>query len=75
MSRRRITRFIHPQTGEWCELRDPDGPATGRQLMKLNHAGALVVVEPGQSTPLSKGEAAAVIDSVARDDPAGGASA
>ncbi|MBA3377024.1 MAG: hypothetical protein H0U00_14640 [Actinobacteria bacterium] len=50
--------------GEWCELVDPDGPPTGRQLLRLNRLGLLQVVEHAVP-PLTKGEAAYVIDAAA----------
>ena len=45
-------------------LNEPEGPATGRQLRRLNELGVLAVVEPGQVEPLTKGAAAYAIDDV-----------
>jgi hypothetical protein len=52
--------------GEVRELKDPESPATYRQLSRLNYAGCLVIVEPGTAPSISKGEAAFAV-SVARD--------
>jgi hypothetical protein len=49
--------------GVWRELRDPDKPATGRQLAWLNRRGQLdVVPHPHQFEAITMGEAAAAID-------------
>ena len=62
MSRRRITGFVDPLSGEWRELVEPDGPPTWRQLLRLNALGLLELIPPGQGAPLTKAEAAAAID-------------
>ena len=65
------TQFVTP-SGEIRELKDPESPATYRQLSKLNHAGCLVIVEPGTAPRISKGQAAFAV-SVAWDaEPADG---
>lgn len=47
--------------GERRELKNPDGPATPRQLARLNSEGRLLLRdEPGD--PISKGEAAWAIE-------------
>ena len=48
--------------GQVRELKEPDGPPTARQLLRLNALGALAVVEPGQLGPITKGEAAGALD-------------
>jgi hypothetical protein len=68
LPRRCLYRFLH--RGEWRELRDPTGPPTGRQLLRLNHSGALALVEPGQVEPISKGEAAYALDVLGREEAA-----
>ena len=60
--------------GEGRELKDPEAPATPRQLRRLNEAGALVVVEPGTATPLVKGSAAFAVSLVTDVEPADGQS-
>jgi hypothetical protein len=50
--------------GELRELTDPEGPATPRQLRRLNDTGCLVVVEPGHAIPIRKGEAAFAVSLV-----------
>ena len=60
-TRRRTTDFWH---GEWRELRDPDGPPTGKQLLKLNERGMLELVNPSRAKPLTKAECAAALDEV-----------
>jgi hypothetical protein len=50
--------------GERHELKEPEGPATPRQLRRLNETGCLVVVEPGTAMPLTKGSAAFVVSLV-----------
>jgi hypothetical protein len=62
VSRRRVTGFVHPRSGEWTELVDPDGPATPRQLRRLNADGKLELVGPGEAEPLTKAQAAGGID-------------
>ena len=70
MTRPSIRGFLDRRTGVWRELRDPDKPATGRQLAWLNRRGQLdVVPHPHQFEVITMGEAAAAIDdAVARDD-------
>jgi hypothetical protein len=72
LPRHRRTHFVDPRTSDVRELRDPDGPPTGRQLQRLNQAGALVVVEPGTAEPLTKAEAAWAVDLCVQDGVAGG---
>jgi hypothetical protein len=48
--------------GHVRDLKDPDGPPTPRQLARLNHLGALAVIEPGQLRPITKGDAAGALD-------------
>jgi hypothetical protein len=60
----RITSFSF--NGEVRELVDPDGLATARQLLKLNRLGLLAAVDPAQA-PLSKSEAAWLIDQAVKD--------
>lgn len=48
-------------------LREPDGPATARQLRWLNTQGLLAVVAPGETTPITKAEAAYAIDMAGKD--------
>jgi hypothetical protein len=57
------TSFVTP-SGEVRELKDPEGPASPRQLRRLNETGCLVVVEPGQAIPIRKGEAAYAVSLV-----------
>ena len=52
--------------GEWRDLADPDGPPTGRQLLRLNRLGMLELVVPGSAQPLTKAEAAAAIAETAQ---------
>ena len=61
MSHRRISGFVDPRTWERRELRDPDGPATDRQVLALYRAGALRLAYPG-GRRFSKAEASAAID-------------
>lgn len=68
MTRRRILGFLHQPSGTWRELRNPDGPPTGRQLLRLNHEGQLNLADPGQVMPITKAEAAAALDDAACDD-------
>jgi hypothetical protein len=67
VSRRRLTGFV--VDWQWRELRDPDGPPTGRQLERLNRAGMLELVQPGEAQPITKGEAAAAIDDAGDERP------
>ena len=60
MKRRRIFGFVD-EGGEYRELRDPLGAATGAQLARLNRLGMLDLVAPGRAA-LRKSEAAAAID-------------
>jgi hypothetical protein len=64
VGRPRLDAFTGPD-GDRRELVDPDGPATGRQLRRLNRAGRLELVDPGRAEPLTKAEAAAAIDEAA----------
>jgi hypothetical protein len=57
-----LRRFVDPRSGIERELRDPDGPATRRQLLRLNAAGVIDLVQPGRAAPITKAEAAAAID-------------
>jgi hypothetical protein len=50
--------------GAWRELKDPDGPPSGRQLQFLCAHGCLEIIEPGTAAPLTKGECAAAINTV-----------
>jgi len=63
---RTLTTFVDRRSGQVRELEAPDGLATHRQLHLLNRRGLLAVVEHGQATPLTKGEAAYVIDAAAK---------
>jgi hypothetical protein len=65
------TEFRTP-SGELRELTDPEGPATPRQLRKLNASGCLVVVEPGTGKPITKGEAAYAVSLVPESEPLDG---
>ena len=65
------TSFSGPD-GEPRELKDPEGPATPRQLRRLNAAGALVVVEPGSAQPLRVGEAAFAVSVAGEAEPVDG---
>jgi hypothetical protein len=58
--RNRVLSFI--VDGQVRVLRDPDGPPTGAQLRWLNRHGLLAVVAPGEAAPLTKAEAAYLID-------------
>jgi hypothetical protein len=64
----RSTRFVFNDVPR--ELNDPDGPATARQLRRLNELGLLAVVEPWQVPPLTKGQAAWVLDAALKDEAA-----
>ena len=59
---RTLATFIDRRSGQVRELEEPDGLATHRQLHLLNRRGLLIVIEHGQATPLTKGEAAYAID-------------
>ena len=76
MSERRLTlefwTFFTTSDGELRELKDPEEPATPRQLRRLNEAGCLVVVEPGQAIPIRKGEAAFAVSLVRDAEPVDG---
>ena len=61
VSRHRIFGFLD-ERGEYRELRDPLGAATGAQLARLNRLGMLDLVGPARARPLRKCEAAAAID-------------
>jgi hypothetical protein len=65
VSRPSLRWFVTPK-GAVAELRDPHGPPTGRQLLKLNALGMLDVGQPYQFEPLTKGEAAWQIDYASR---------
>jgi hypothetical protein len=65
------TEFITP-SGEVRELKDPESPATYRQLSRLNRAGCLVVVEPGTASPIAKGQAAYAVSLVRDMEPVDG---
>lgn len=65
------TSFTTPN-GELRELKDPEGPATPRQLRRLNEAGALVVVTPGEAKRIRKGEAAHAVSLVPEAKPTDG---
>jgi hypothetical protein len=56
--------------GTWCELREPDGPPTGRQLLKLNRLGLLELAELPVDHPITKGEAAHAIDDITKGEAA-----
>jgi hypothetical protein len=56
-----VTGFVDA-SGEWRELREPDGPPTARQLVALHRAGALTLAGPGTGVRFSKAEAARQID-------------
>ena len=60
MRRPSVTGFW--SNGRWCELREPDGPPTGRQLLKLNALGLLELAEHPVNHPITKGQAAHKID-------------
>jgi hypothetical protein len=60
------------QSGELRELNDPEGPATPRQLRRLNETGCLVVVEPGTATPIVKGEACYAVSVAGETEPVDG---
>ena len=66
-----LTTFTMPN-GEVRELKDREGPATPRQLRRLNDAGCLAVVEPGTATPIRKGEAAYAVSLLPKTKPASG---
>jgi hypothetical protein len=58
------TSFV-ARDGKLRELKDPEAPATPRQLRRLNEAGMLAVVEPGEATSIRKGQAAYAVSLVA----------
>jgi hypothetical protein len=58
--------------GERHELTEPEGPATPRQLRKLNASGCLVIVEPGTGKPIAKGEAAYAVSLIRETEPVDG---
>lgn len=72
MSPRLLTleRWTHffTASGECRELVDPHEPATPRQLRRLNAAGCLIVVQPGDGRTLTKGEAAHAVAIVTADE-------
>jgi hypothetical protein len=67
--RRLVVRPISCFTfeGERRVLREPEGTATHRQLVRLSALGLLALVEPGQVDPVTKGEAAAALDVLLRE--------
>jgi hypothetical protein len=65
------TQFVTP-SGEVRELVDPEGPATVRQLRRLNAVGALVIVEPGTAKPIVKGEACYAVSVAGEMEPVHG---
>jgi hypothetical protein len=58
----RALAFWHD--GEVRRLIAPDGEPTGRQLLALNRIGALAPTLPGQVEPLTKAQAAWLIDAL-----------
>ena len=62
------TSYVTPD-GETRQFKDPESPATYRQLSKLNRAGCLVIVEPGDAPPINKGEAAIAVSVVGERGP------
>ena len=62
MTHRRVTGFVDPLTWEWRELKNPDGPATDRQVLALYRVGMLRLVDPDPWNLFAKAEAAAAID-------------
>jgi hypothetical protein len=69
VARKRLVAFLDRQ-GRWRDLVEPDGPATGAQLARLNREGRLDLVEPSPAVPITKGEAAYAIGERPRDDEA-----
>lgn len=70
MSRRRSIMGYEDARGVWHDLRDPDGPATGKQLLWLCHNGMLdLVPHRHQVEPITSGEAASAIADVMARDP------
>jgi hypothetical protein len=66
----RVVEFVDARTGDMRALKDPDGPATPNQLRKLNALGLLAAVEADHGQPLTKAEAAWLIDDALHgDDP------
>ena len=41
------TQYRFLVDGAWRDLKDQHGAPSGRQLLKLNHAGMLAVASPG----------------------------
>jgi len=62
VTHRRVTGFVDPLTWEWRELKNPDGPATDRQVLALYRVGMLRLVDPDPWNLFAKAEAAAAID-------------
>lgn len=56
------TRTTFSKEGREIELRNPDGAPSDAQLAILNKRGALAIVKPGQTEPITKGEASAALD-------------
>jgi hypothetical protein len=63
-----LVAFLDERTDEWRILVDPDGEPTPRQLARLNRNGQLELVAPGATRPITKGEAAAAIDTARHPD-------
>jgi hypothetical protein len=55
---------------EWRELRDPDGPPTGRQLLWLNTHGCIELVWPRHAEPITLGQASWAIDNARQEQAA-----
>jgi len=53
---------------EWRNLKNPTGPPTWRQLLRLNALGCLELVPPGESQPITKAEAAYALNDAQPDD-------
>jgi hypothetical protein len=66
VTRPTLYAFFDERTGRWTALADADGEPTPRQLRRLNRSGQLELVSAGAAKPVTKGEAAAAIDT-ARD--------
>lgn len=62
-----ITSFIF--AGHARTLKEPAGPPTPRQLARLNHLGALAIIEPGQLDRITKGQAAGALDVLEEPEP------
>lgn len=56
------TRTTFVKEGREIALRDPDKAPSDAQLAILNKRGALAIVKPGQTEPITKGEASAALD-------------